>query len=102
MLKILLWRWRMWFESTFVLSMLEPWEKILIGESLALSFLLRSCSFVANFCYFLPPLSIAGQFSHDPPHHFVFLDFGHCQAPSSPRHDYETTRDVLPCRTGRR
>ncbi|KAJ2928058.1 hypothetical protein H1R20_g9032, partial [Candolleomyces eurysporus] len=30
MLKILVWRWRMWFESTFVLSMLEPWEKIMI------------------------------------------------------------------------
>ncbi|KAF8880552.1 hypothetical protein BD779DRAFT_1446183, partial [Infundibulicybe gibba] len=25
-----LWRKRMWFESTFVLSMLEPWEKILL------------------------------------------------------------------------
>ncbi|KAK0195151.1 hypothetical protein F5146DRAFT_1024391 [Armillaria mellea] len=24
------WRWRMWFESTFVLSMLEPWEKIML------------------------------------------------------------------------
>ncbi|KAH9475880.1 hypothetical protein JR316_0011440 [Psilocybe cubensis] len=24
------WRRRMWFESTFVLSMLEPWEKILL------------------------------------------------------------------------
>ncbi|KAG7446528.1 uncharacterized protein BT62DRAFT_124468 [Guyanagaster necrorhizus] len=24
------WRWRIWFESTFVLSMLEPWEKIML------------------------------------------------------------------------
>ncbi|KII85326.1 hypothetical protein PLICRDRAFT_144982 [Plicaturopsis crispa FD-325 SS-3] len=25
-----LWRRRMWFESTFALSMLEPWEKLLL------------------------------------------------------------------------
>ncbi|GLB41050.1 putative small subunit of serine palmitoyltransferase-like [Lyophyllum shimeji] len=29
-LALLLWRYRMWFEATFVLSMLEPWEKILL------------------------------------------------------------------------
>ncbi|KAJ7267454.1 hypothetical protein C8J57DRAFT_1450499 [Mycena rebaudengoi] len=29
-LAVFLWRRRMWFESTFVLSMLEPWEKILL------------------------------------------------------------------------
>ncbi|KAF5310052.1 hypothetical protein D9619_010487 [Psilocybe cf. subviscida] len=27
---IFFWRWRMWFEATFVLSMLEPWEKIML------------------------------------------------------------------------
>ncbi|KAG5640476.1 hypothetical protein DXG03_008381 [Asterophora parasitica] len=27
---IFFWRCRMWFEATFVLSMLEPWEKIII------------------------------------------------------------------------
>ena len=27
------WRRRMWFEATFVLSMLEPWEKILLRKS---------------------------------------------------------------------
>ncbi|KAF8634750.1 hypothetical protein AX15_000716 [Amanita polypyramis BW_CC] len=26
----LLWRWRVWIEATFVLSMLEPWEKLLL------------------------------------------------------------------------
>lgn len=26
------WQKRIWFESTFVLSMLEPWEKILLRE----------------------------------------------------------------------
>jgi len=31
-LRIFLWRRRMWFESTFVLSMLEPWEKVLLRE----------------------------------------------------------------------
>lgn len=31
------WRKRMWFESTFVLSMLEPWEKILLRQSVSLS-----------------------------------------------------------------
>ncbi|KAF9007740.1 hypothetical protein BDZ89DRAFT_917749, partial [Hymenopellis radicata] len=31
------WRWRMWFESTFVLSMLEPWEKILLLTILSIS-----------------------------------------------------------------
>ena len=25
------WRWKMWFEATFVFSMLEPWEKILLS-----------------------------------------------------------------------
>ncbi|KAJ7254632.1 hypothetical protein B0H12DRAFT_972904, partial [Mycena haematopus] len=29
-LAVVLWRGRMWFESTFALSMLEPWEKILL------------------------------------------------------------------------
>jgi hypothetical protein len=28
--RVFLWRQRIWFESTFVLSMLEPWEKILL------------------------------------------------------------------------
>ncbi len=27
----ILWRWRMWVEVTFVLSMLEPWEKIMLS-----------------------------------------------------------------------
>ncbi|KAF5381664.1 hypothetical protein D9615_005462 [Tricholomella constricta] len=33
-LGLFLWRRRMWFESTFVLSMLEPWEKILLCKSI--------------------------------------------------------------------
>jgi hypothetical protein len=28
-----IWKWRMWFESTLALSMLEGWEKVLIGAS---------------------------------------------------------------------
>jgi hypothetical protein len=32
-----IWRWRMLFESTFVLSMFEGWEKILIGKSTQLA-----------------------------------------------------------------
>jgi hypothetical protein len=32
-LRQFLWRWRMFFESTFALSMFEGWEKILIGAS---------------------------------------------------------------------
>lgn len=28
-----IWRWRLWGEVTFALSMLEPWEKLLTGES---------------------------------------------------------------------
>lgn len=35
------WRRRMWFESTFVLSMLEPWEKIL----------LRKCIIIRDYPY---------------------------------------------------
>ncbi|KAF9465887.1 hypothetical protein BDZ94DRAFT_1132914, partial [Collybia nuda] len=27
---IFFWRRRVWFESTFVLSMLEPWEKVML------------------------------------------------------------------------
>ncbi|KAJ3517580.1 hypothetical protein NMY22_g13935 [Coprinellus aureogranulatus] len=30
MVSVWVWRWRMWFEATFVLSMLEPWEKIMM------------------------------------------------------------------------
>ncbi|KDR70241.1 hypothetical protein GALMADRAFT_255127 [Galerina marginata CBS 339.88] len=37
---VFFWRRRMWFESTFVLSMLEPWEKILLLTTFALLFLL--------------------------------------------------------------
>ncbi|KAH9960642.1 hypothetical protein BC827DRAFT_1207054 [Russula dissimulans] len=32
-LRYFFWRWRMWFESTFALSMFEGWEKILVGAS---------------------------------------------------------------------
>ncbi|TCD65153.1 hypothetical protein EIP91_003046 [Steccherinum ochraceum] len=28
---VFFWKWRMWFESTFALSMLQPWEKVLIS-----------------------------------------------------------------------
>jgi Small subunit of serine palmitoyltransferase-like len=31
--KRFIWRWRMWFESTFALSMFEGWEKILTRTS---------------------------------------------------------------------
>ena len=30
-LRLFFWRWRMWFECTFALSMFEGWEKILVG-----------------------------------------------------------------------
>jgi len=32
-LGIFFWRQRMWFESTFVFSMLEPWEKIMLCKT---------------------------------------------------------------------
>nr|GAT58893.1 predicted protein [Mycena chlorophos] len=35
-----LWRRRMWFETTFVLSMLEPWEKIMLLTIFAVLFIL--------------------------------------------------------------
>ncbi|KAF9042892.1 hypothetical protein BJ165DRAFT_1312883, partial [Panaeolus papilionaceus] len=50
------WRRRMWFESTFVLSMLEPWEKVLLLTIFALLFVLIS---TAIFKYM--------------PHHLLFL-----------------------------
>ena len=31
-----LWRKRLWFESTFALSMLQPWEKIMLRTCFAL------------------------------------------------------------------
>ncbi|KAI0288328.1 hypothetical protein BC826DRAFT_882640, partial [Russula brevipes] len=31
-----IWKWRMWFESTLALSMLEGWEKILIVALMAM------------------------------------------------------------------
>ncbi|KAF9004589.1 hypothetical protein BDQ17DRAFT_1213966, partial [Cyathus striatus] len=39
-LGLFFWRQRMWFESTFVLSMLEPWEKVLLLSILAITFTL--------------------------------------------------------------
>ncbi|KAJ7705375.1 hypothetical protein B0H17DRAFT_666467 [Mycena rosella] len=39
-LGVFLWRYRMWFEATFVLSMLEPWEKILLITIFAVLFFL--------------------------------------------------------------
>ncbi|KAL0958831.1 hypothetical protein HGRIS_014148 [Hohenbuehelia grisea] len=43
------WRWRMWFESTFVLSMLEPWEKILLLTIIAVFFILVTTGLVKYF-----------------------------------------------------
>ncbi|KAK0213093.1 hypothetical protein DFS33DRAFT_1377554 [Desarmillaria ectypa] len=45
---LLFWRWRMWFESTFVLSMLEPWEKIML---LTILFICSSFVLSAFFKY---------------------------------------------------
>lgn len=28
-----IWRWRFWLETTIGLSLLEPWEKLLMSES---------------------------------------------------------------------
>ncbi|KAJ6447908.1 hypothetical protein C8R47DRAFT_1067132 [Mycena vitilis] len=48
-LGVFLWRRRMWFESTFVLSMLEPWEKILLMTIFAILFLLVCSGIVTYF-----------------------------------------------------
>ncbi|KAJ7472305.1 hypothetical protein B0H11DRAFT_2038478 [Mycena galericulata] len=48
-LGVFFWRRRMWFESTFVLSMLEPWEKILLITIFAVLFLLVCSGFVMYF-----------------------------------------------------
>ncbi|KAF7324741.1 hypothetical protein MKEN_00515900 [Mycena kentingensis (nom. inval.)] len=39
-LAVFFWRRRMWFEATFVLSMLEPWEKLLLLTIFAILFFL--------------------------------------------------------------
>ncbi|KAF8154710.1 hypothetical protein B0H34DRAFT_660980 [Crassisporium funariophilum] len=39
-LGVFFWKKRMWFESTFVLSMLEPWEKILLLTTFVFLFFL--------------------------------------------------------------
>ncbi|KAJ7901618.1 hypothetical protein B0H13DRAFT_2335891 [Mycena leptocephala] len=52
-LGVFLWRRRMWFESTFVLSMLEPWEKILLITIFAVLFLLVCSGFVMYFPHHL-------------------------------------------------
>ncbi|KAF6752824.1 hypothetical protein DFP72DRAFT_1046979 [Ephemerocybe angulata] len=44
------WKWRMWFEATFVLSMLEPWEKIM----LVTIFLVVSFFFTSAIIKYLP------------------------------------------------
>ncbi|KAJ7220523.1 hypothetical protein GGX14DRAFT_325847, partial [Mycena pura] len=45
-LGVFLWRRRMWIESTFVLSMLEPWEKILLLTIFAVLFVLVGSAIV--------------------------------------------------------
>ncbi|TFK24123.1 hypothetical protein FA15DRAFT_619857 [Coprinopsis marcescibilis] len=46
---IFFWRWRMWFEATFVLSMLEPWEKILLITLFAVMYLFVMSAIVKYF-----------------------------------------------------
>ncbi|KAJ7601019.1 hypothetical protein C8J56DRAFT_814053 [Mycena floridula] len=45
-----IWRRRMWFESTFVLSMLEPWEKVFLLTIFGLLFTL----FMTGLLRYLP------------------------------------------------
>lgn len=33
MVSRVLWQWRLWFEATFVFTLLEPWEKAFLSES---------------------------------------------------------------------
>ena len=33
-----IWRWRLWGEVTFALSMLQPWEKLLTRKSIIVRF----------------------------------------------------------------
>ncbi|KAK7052294.1 hypothetical protein R3P38DRAFT_3172617 [Favolaschia claudopus] len=44
-----LWRRRLWFESTFALSMLEPWEKILLLTIFAALFILVASGIIMYF-----------------------------------------------------
>ncbi|KAJ6466913.1 hypothetical protein C8R45DRAFT_938915 [Mycena sanguinolenta] len=48
-LAVAFWRGRMWFESTFALSMLEPWEKILLLTIFATLFILVCSGIVMYF-----------------------------------------------------
>lgn len=45
---MMLWRWKIWVEGTFIFSMLEPWEKILIAS---IFLVLLSLIFMALFKY---------------------------------------------------
>ncbi|EKM53107.1 uncharacterized protein PHACADRAFT_259275 [Phanerochaete carnosa HHB-10118-sp] len=45
-----IWRKRLWFESTFALTMLQPWEKVLL-MTLFNSFLVL---FMTGFCLYFP------------------------------------------------
>ncbi|KAI0073843.1 hypothetical protein K474DRAFT_1602622 [Panus rudis PR-1116 ss-1] len=46
-----IWRWRMWFECTFALTMLEPWEKVFVIMILNATMLLL----VTGIYFYLPP-----------------------------------------------
>ncbi|KAI0031327.1 hypothetical protein K488DRAFT_33780, partial [Vararia minispora EC-137] len=52
----LLYRWRLWFESTFVFTLLEPWEK---GLLIAIAVVVFTLFFVGAWKYL--------------PYHVVFL-----------------------------
>ena len=68
-LRMFLWRQRIWFESTFVLSMLEPWEKVLLCEFQRPEFRKTSVTFtsVSMLALFFF-LVITGLFKYLPHH----------------------------------
>jgi len=83
------WRRRMWFESTFVFSMLEPWEKVMLCTSFFVSssnMTMLSAFYGSDYHYSGSP--IAGDRSH--------------QVHASPHSCHAQSCKVLPVGPGRR
>jgi len=61
-----LWRWRVWFEATFALTVMEPWEQSVARQHGSISFVSLTLIFDAMVLFSRRALRCARAFFHDP------------------------------------
>jgi hypothetical protein len=89
------WRRKLWFESTFALSMLEPWEKMMLSPFTFLRLLLDKTLNFFFFFFFFFPSDLVDAHDSVGAHGSGEVFPGTCAY-------HATTDHVLPCRSGRR